>query len=368
MTITPHLSGATTRVRLSNRFGQTPVTFGRVTVAALEPTGGLHPPTPAPFEGRAETTVAPGHEVLSDPIAFPVTSMRPLVVTVYVAGTATGPTKHWNANATTRYTAPGSGDHTHDRGRAAFTSTTGSWPFLTGLEVLSSRTTRSLVAFGDSITDGFVGANPLSIPADRRVADTDQRYPDFLQRRINDAAIPVSVVNAGISSNRILTSGEPLMLGPSGIARFTRDALDQPGVAAVLVQEGINDLGLPPQSDAARIIAGYRQLITMAHDRGLEIWLGTLLPASDALVNGVLAPAAERQRQQINAWIRSQRVADRVVDFDRSLRDPEAPSRLRPSYSSPDRLHPNTTGYQAMANTVALSELKRLTATAGCTN
>ncbi|MFJ1455407.1 GDSL-type esterase/lipase family protein [Nocardia sp. N2S4-5] len=215
-----------------------------------------------------------------------------------------------------------------------------------------------VVAFGDSITDGFVGATPLAVPADRAVADTNGRYPDVLQRRLDAANIPVSVVNAGIGSNRVLTSGEPLLLGPSGLARFERDALNRAGVGGVLVQEGINDLGLPPHADAPAMIAGYEQLIEAAHRHGKKIWLGTLLPASDAIVDGtLLVPGSEATRQQINAWIRTQTLADGVVDFDAAVRDPGNPAVLRDAYSGPDRLHPSLAGYRAMAETIDLTML-----------
>ncbi|MEU2013918.1 GDSL-type esterase/lipase family protein, partial [Nocardia sp. NPDC019302] len=158
--------------------------------------------------------------------------------------------------------------------------------------------------------------------------------------------------------NRVHTSGEPLLLGPSGLARFERDALAQSGVSGVLVQEGINDLGLPPPPGATQMIAGYEKLITTAHAHGKKIWLGTLLPASDALVDGVLlAPRSETDRQQINAWIRTQNLADGIVDFDAALRDPANPSVLRNDYGSPDRLHPSLAGYRVMAETVDLALL-----------
>ena len=141
----------------------------------------------------------------------------------------------------------------------------------------------SIVAFGDSITDGFVAATPLSEPVSLAVADKNGRYPDDLQRRLDAAGIPLSVANEGIGSNRLVTDGEPLMLGLSGVQRFQEDALDVPGVKGVLLQEGINDLGLPPQSTTpADLIAGYEKVIAMAHADGVEIWLGTLLPASNA--------------------------------------------------------------------------------------
>ncbi|MBH0776363.1 GDSL-type esterase/lipase family protein [Nocardia bovistercoris] len=358
MIITPHLGGTQLRVRLTNRYGLGPVTFARVSVGNQVAGAAVDALTPVSFDGGASVTVAAGAEILSDPVPFAVAAFRPVAVSIHVAGVAGPPTKHWNANATSYYAGPNSGDLTGQPGPEQFASTTGSWLYVSALDVRAQAATRSVVAFGDSITDGFVGTSAIPVPVDRAVADVNGRYPDALQRRLDAAGIPISVVNAGIGSNRVLTSGEPLMPGASGLARFERDALEQSGVAGVLVQEGINDLGLPPAADAAGMIAGYQQLIAMAHGHGKKIWLGTLLPASDALVDGVaLAPRSESDRQQINAWIRGQRIADGVVDFDVALRDPDNPSVLRDDYSGPDRLHPNLAGYRAMADVIDLGML-----------
>ncbi|WP_280272972.1 GDSL-type esterase/lipase family protein [Nocardia wallacei] len=358
MVVTPHLGGSQLRVHLTNRFGVTPVTFDKVTIGNQVSGAALTDIRPVLFGGQAGTTLAPGAEAVSDPVDFAVASFAPLAVSMHVAGQAGPPTKHWNANATSYYSPTGSGDLTGRSGPDGFSSTTGSWFYVDAVDVLAPTGTRAVVAFGDSITDGFVGATPLAVPADRAVADTNGRYPDVLQHRLDAANIPVSVVNAGIGSNRVLTSGEPLLLGPSGLARFERDALNRAGVGGVLVQEGINDLGLPPHADAPAMIAGYEQLIEAAHRHGKKIWLGTLLPASDAIVDGtLLVPGSEATRQQINAWIRTQTLADGIVDFDAAVRDPGNPAVLRDAYSGPDRLHPSLAGYRAMAETIDLTML-----------
>ncbi|AHH19661.1 putative lipolytic protein, GDSL family [Nocardia nova SH22a] len=358
MMITPHLGGSKFRLHLSNRFGSAPVTFGRVTIGRQTTGSSAQDPVAVTFGDAAAVTVPAGQDIVSDPVAMSFRAFDRLAVSIFLPAPSGPPTKHWNANATSYYSPPGSGDLTARTTDPGFSAVTNSWLYVDGLDVEAPGGTGSVVAFGDSITDGFVGGTPVSVPASRAAADVDGRYPDQLQRRLDAAGVPISVVNAGIGSNRLLTSGEPLMLGPRGLDRFRRDALDQPGVTGVLLLEGINDLGLPPGSSASAMIDGYRQAVDAAHAAGKKIWLGTILPAANALVDGtLLAPASETSRQEINSWIRSHSAADGVVDFDAALRDPGNSSILNPAYAGVDNLHPNLAGYQAMADAVPLDLL-----------
>jgi lysophospholipase L1-like esterase len=359
MIVTPHLGGSVLRIHLSNRFGNAAAQFGKVTVG-LAGSSAVSDLTAVTFSGKSAVSVPVGADVVSDPVAFSFSAFTPLAVSIYLPGLQLRPTKHWNANATSFYALPATGDLAAVGSNAAFPLPTEAWLYVDGIDVEASAATASIVAFGDSITDGFVASNPASIPATLSIADKNGRYPDDLQRRLDAAGIPLSVANAGISSNRLVTDGEPLLLGLSGVQRFQEDALDVAGVRGVIVMEGINDLGIPPAvTTPSQLIAGYEQLIDMAHAQGVKIWLGTLLPASNAILDGTAtAPHSEAYREQVNAWIRSQHLADGVIDFDAALRDPANQAILDPRYAGPDHLHPNLAGYQVMANTISLSMLK----------
>ncbi|WP_235498258.1 MULTISPECIES: GDSL-type esterase/lipase family protein [unclassified Frankia] len=357
--ITPHLSGSSARIHLSNRFGTSPLTFAHVTAARQRSGAAIGTPVEVTFGGSASVTVPAGQEIVSDPVALAVETFAPLTISMYLPATTSPPNRHWNANATSYYTRAGVGDLTTQTSDSRFTEKTLSWFYVSGLDVQASA--RSVVAFGDSITDGFVGGSPVSIPADKSVADKNGRYPDYLQRRVNAAGLAVSVVNAGIGSNQLLGTLISFA-GPSGLSRFQADALDIPGVAGVLVLEGINDLGLGNGVTPQQITDAYTELITKAHAAGLKIWLGTITPAANAIVDGTfLAPNSENYRQQINTWVRTQTLADGVVDFDAAVRDPAKPSQLLPAYASPDNLHPSLAGYQKMAEAVSLDLLATTT-------
>jgi len=191
----------------------------------------------------------------------------------------------------------------------------------------------------------------------------DRRWPDFLARRL--APHGVAVLNAGISGNRLLRPG----MGDSALARFDRDVLQHAGVRAVIVMLGTNDIGWPggpfapheavPQP--AEITDGLRQLVARAHLRNVRVIAATLTPFEDALkgtpLEGHYSPRKEATRQAVNAWIRQAGAFDAVVDFDRLLRDPARPTRLRTEFDSGDHLHPGDAGYRAMADGIDLRAL-----------
>ena len=227
--------------------------------------------------------------------------------------------------------------------RARSSSRPCSWYYVSGLIVRSSDTDGTVVAFGDSITDG-VGST----------AGADGRWPNDLARRLDALDAPtLSVADEGIGGNRVLAGAR--CCGASAEARFARDALDQPGVRDIIVLEGINDIGYSlGEVSAAQIVAGYQRLIAQAHARGLRILGATLLPFQGA---GYYTAAGEATREAVNRWIRTSGVFDGVVDFDAAMRDPADPLRLNPAYDCGDHLHPNDAGYHAMADAISLDML-----------
>jgi lysophospholipase L1-like esterase len=345
----PSAGGDQIRLELTNAFGTSALWIGHATVAlaglgASVVPGTIHPVT---FGGRPSARIPAGEQVLSDPVGIQVLALQDLAVSVYLPGRTGRATLHTDAQQVNWVSA--AGDHAAEAGSGAFTATTGSWYYVSGLLVRSPEAAGTVVAIGDSITDGVqstVGGN--------------DRWPNDLARRLDALAGPMlAVADAGIGGNRVL-AGSP-RFGASALARFARDALDQPGVRDIIVLEGINDIGFsagPRHPDAgltpARIIAGYRDLIARAHARGVRIFGATLLPYQGA---GYYFPPGEAIREAVNAWIRTSGAFDGIIDFDAVMRDPADPLRLNPGYDSGDHLHPNDAGYRAMADAVNLQML-----------
>lgn len=361
MIVTPHRSGTRIRIHLTNRFGHGTVRFTHVTVGnqAKGPALVAGSLRRVRFDASSSVAIKPGEDVVSDPVRLRIRAFRPVAVSYYVPGLSLLPTEHFNANATSYLGAPLAGDHADSVSGAGFGIEIHSWYYLAGLDVRAPRSVGALVAFGDSITDGYVTDAPALVPASTVQNDANVRYPDFLQRRLRKARIPLVTVDEGISGNRVLEGGAIPQFGPAAVDRIEADGTDIPGATNAIILEGINDLGVPPWPTAAQLETGYRALIRALHAKGIHVLLGTIMPSSASLLDGpITAPKLESTRQQVNAWIRSQRIADGIVDFDKAMRDPDEPANLNPAYADGDNLHPNPSGYRAMANAVRLSRLR----------
>jgi lysophospholipase L1-like esterase len=348
---------------LSNRFGAGPVTFERATVARRESGAALVPGTVRglTFRGLRSATVAPGDDVVSDPVQLNFGAYRKsLAVSVYVPSNVGKPTEHYTARQTSYLTPEGAGDKTSDLSGSPFTEETTTRPFVIGIDVRRQPGFGGVVTLGDSFTDGYQGRPTGPLEAQEGI-DADGRWPDVLGRRLRAADIPLSVMNAGISGNRVLRDGEEGgnldTYGPSALHRLRHDVLRQPGVTTVILLEGGNDLGLEPNATVAELEAGYRELIRRMHVAGLHVLQGTLTPMVGGMGDYGTAEA-NRKRNRINSWIRNESPAEGVIDVARVVRDPNDASRIRPAYDSGDHLHLNLAGYRAVGQAVPLGQLR----------
>ncbi|WP_328582139.1 SGNH/GDSL hydrolase family protein [Streptomyces sp. NBC_00370] len=343
------IGGTGARITFSNRFGSAPLMIGHASVAQQSQrsdpgsrSGGAQALTGTmrrlTFGRHAVVTVAPGRQIVSDPVRLRVPDDSDLLVTLYTPVAGGSVTYHAHAQQTS-YLA--TGDRTEDAGGAAYTRPTTHWRYVTGVDVLNQRARGAVVTFGDSITDGQGSAQ-----------GRNHRWPDVLADRLRESRY--GVLNEGIGGNQLLNDGLARGAGQSGLARFDSDVLDRAGVRTVVIDLGINDILRGQQRDPSRITAGLRALTRRAHAHGLRVVGSTLTPMG----GHIGFDAGQRAvRDQVNAAIRAGGIFDSVVDFDKALRDPYAPDRLAPRYDSGDGLHPNDAGYEAMAHTVDLAQL-----------
>jgi lysophospholipase L1-like esterase len=359
--------GKHVRVRLSNRFGDAPLVIGSAHVARRAAGADTIPGSDRKlaFGGTASVTIPAGSETTSDPMDLKIPARSDLAISLYFAKEAKATTSHALALQTSYLSA---GDATAAVKFRA-TETLSTWPFLTGVDVVASARSAAIVAFGSSLTDG-----------DGSTEDANHRWPDLLAARLHACrrARNFGVLNAGLIGNRLLhdsprAAGNPFgpMLGEAGLKRFEYDVLAQAGVEYVLVALGVNDILFPafpftPPDEAVTsdaLIAGYRQLIARAHEKGVRVIGTTIPPFEGAKFEGaglnveLFTPDRERLRAAVNQWIRQGGAFDGIADFDQAVRDPAHPTRLLPAYAAEDHLHVNDAGNEATAKALGLSEL-----------
>jgi lysophospholipase L1-like esterase len=333
-------AGRQIRLRFSNENGAEVMPVGAVHVGLAGPDGSIVAGSdrPVTFDGRTGVMIPAGAPLYSDPVALAVRPLDRLLISIHVPGAVPR-----GGHSLFMYASPNaSGDQTAaprlpDVRLARVTA------YVTQVEVDADPSTAALVVLGDSITEGIGSTN-----------NAFRGWPDRLAERLVAARKPWAVVNAGISGNRILRYGT----GPNALARLDRDVLSVPGIKAVILLEGINDIGsgynpngnrLPITPEA--LIAGYKQIITRLHAKGVKVYGGLLTPYQGA---GYASPEGEQARQAVNNWIRTSGAFDGVIDFATATADPANPLAFAAQFNDVDKLHPNDAGYQAMANAIDL--------------
>jgi lysophospholipase L1-like esterase len=346
------VGGHRMRVVLSNEYGNQPLTIGAAHVALAGPgsstTGSDRTLT---FSGQTSVTLPPGAPAVSDPVDIDVAPLSSLAVSLYVPGVAPATTWHNDARQTAYFADGDVAAMSQIEPKTTATSRV----FLSEIMVDAAPDSRAIVMFGDSITDG-----------DGSTLDANHRWPDILAERLVKAGANVAIVNQGISGARILRD----RMGDNALARFDRDVLSQPRADTVVLMMGINDVGWPdtilvpkgePAPSAADVIAGYKQIIARAHDKGLRIIGATLTPFEDTFhgtpLYGYYSEDKEAKRAAINDFIRTSGEFDGVIDFDALTRDPANPKHIQAQYDKGDHLHPNDAGYKAMAESIDLKLL-----------
>ena len=339
------------RLRFSNRYGPVPLTIGAARVVRIDDSGKEIAGTARTlaFGGDGEAVIPRGAPFTSDAVELEVPSLSRLQVDLFLPE-ATGPcTCHLTGVDELAVSPPGNhvGQAFTPVSEAQFRA------FLSAVEIDSPEALGTIVAFGDSITDG-VGSTP----------GANHRWPDILADRLQAAGKHWAVANAGISGNRVLSPG----MGEAALARFDDDVLSLPNVEYMIVFEGVNDIGnrfgtrgpnqpnFPdldqPDITVEQMIAGYKQLIERSHEKGIKVIGSPIGPYKGA---SYWSEEGEQARQQINDWILNGGAFDAIVRIDTAFADPADPEQMREGYHMGDHLHGNDTGLKAVGDSIDLS-------------
>jgi lysophospholipase L1-like esterase len=234
------------------------------------------------------------------------------------------------------------------------------WFLLSGVDVLRGDSAGTVGVFGDSIADG----NGATL-------DANTRWPDQLADRLfklKKGDIP-GVLNFGLAGSRLNHEGQEtgdggfpgnFALGTNALSRLNEDVFSETGLHTLVVDLGINDIWMKNEP-ADKIIASLRQINQQVRERGIQVIIGTLGPFNGLeVVGGVWTPEKEATRNAVNTYLREHRSEfDAVVDFDKILRDPADPTKVKAAFDSGDHIHPNDAGLKAMADAIPLNLIVR---------
>lgn len=291
--------------------------------------------TAVTFGGKKSVTMKPGEVIVSDPVKFRLTPRMDVAITIHFGKASQKDVTGHPGSRTSSYIAKG---NTNDFSSAVETA---HWYYINSLLVKGAKGHGAIAAIGNSITDGR-----------GTTTNKQNRWTDILSARLlkEKKTKKLSVLNLGLGGNCVLRGG----LGPTANSRYERDVLNQEGVKYAIVFEGVNDLGGSRDgvATANSLIESYKAMIEKAHEKGIKIYGGTIMPFKG---NGYYNESREKGRQMVNEWIRTSGEFDGVIDFDAVMRDPEQTDRLNPAFLfENDWLHPNADGYRTMGEAIDL--------------
>ena len=345
-------TGESIRIRLDNTYGARSLVVGSAAIGESMRGAILTPGSSRVilFDGAPQVTIPPGGTVQSDPVVMPVLAQQDLAISLHLPEADVRPSQHNGAKVTSFLTANGSGDHTHDESANAFSQTTTAMFWLKSIDVLSSTSEGTIVAFGDSITDGSCATD-----------DAHDRWQDWVAVRLQlDTmnGVHKAVVNEGIGGNTVTANVSPAPSSMPGIERLERDVLKHSGVTHVVLFMGTNDIRR--EATAAQVIGGIQEIIDRVHAEEMKIIGATIIPRHDRAPtesNTGWTPTKTATRNEVNNWIRNDAPFDGVLDFDLMVQDSENPNLIESSFNC-DGIHPNPRGYYEMGSNVNLNLFK----------
>ena len=331
------------RLKFSNEYGEAPLTMNSVHLAVSDGGSAIKADTDKAitFGGEEAVTIPAGETVTSDTIAYHIDGLASMTITISFGDMPSRLTGH-PGSRTTSFIDVGNTVTAQTMPSAV---TTERWYVISGIDVLTDDTYRSVVILGDSITDGR-----------GTTTDKNNRWTDILANRLQEfpATTHIGVLNQGIGGNSLMFGG----LGPTAVSRFDRDVLGQSGVRYLIIMEGVNDIGGASSSEktVTDLINQLKELIKKAHEHNILVYGATLTPFGGSSYD---INQNEQLRKKYNDWIRTSGEFDGVIDFDTAVAWKDNTKILLPMYDSGDHLHLKPFGYKVMGDIIDLDLFTR---------
>lgn len=328
------VGGDVLRLQLSNEYSKTPVEIKSVYIATAGDSCLINKKSAKylTFGKKRNVTIEAGKAVMSDAVKFDLKPLQRLAITVNYGNTPKEATSHLGSR-TTSYIIKGTSKPGSDFSNAMKVD---HWYNISAIDI-SSEDKSTVAVLGNSITDGRGSTTNMQ-----------NRWTDVLATNLQTEGKNFGVLNLGIGGNCVLKGG----LGTPAMQRYDRDIIAQRGVSAVVIFEGVNDIGsINGNSEAmtAKLIDAYTQLAKKAREHGYNVYGATITPFGG---HSYFTFFREAARQAVNEWIRTSGTFDGVIDFDKLMRDPSEPSKLKADLQE-DWLHPNAAGYKVMGEYAA---------------
>lgn len=192
----------------------------------------------------------------------------------------------------------------------------------------------TIVAFGDSITEGTYGG-----------ADVSQTWPVLLQHLLNDSGFKVRLLNAGI----------PGETAPEGLQRFNRQVV-RLSPEKVLIMYGANDSFIPdaclsPVVSIAQFRESMEQMVLLAIQNSIAPVLMTTTPFSrlmDTDGEGLQNSLLDSYVREVRAIAKQHNLP--LVDHFKLWLEMDKEASILNKFL-PDGVHPNVEGNRLIAQT-----------------
>ena len=330
------------RLRFDNFCGTEPIVINKITISksdfeenAVENT---FITVDTPKEGLK---ILPKENIITNPIPFNINQGETILISFYLqnftlmrsAVAIRGPLSGGYY---------GLGDLTEvARPDINITKKTNWYYFLSDIDIYTEEENKAVICYGDSITS--------------------QDWPDYLMMLLKKNNVNnLSIIRKAASGTRILKEYSCITYESYGLCgknRIPRE-LNVSGAKYIIIQQGINDIIHPvglnvnkfrPMEDLptlSQLIEGMNFYINESKKKGLDIFLGTLLP-----IYGwrTYEDFREELKNGFNDWMRYKVDEKHVIDFHKALEDENDKRKFKNGYDSGDHLHPSINAYKKMA-------------------